>query len=67
MATLWISVCDECGREARRLIEMDHRLYCSRECYVTACKRLFDERWLTALTTSETIPSKPKVAVSKVA
>ncbi|MCI0411960.1 hypothetical protein L0222_04055 [bacterium] len=69
MATLTIMVCDECGKEARRLIEINHGVYCSRECYLTFCKRLFDLRWIQALRSSQTPEAirKSKTRISKVA
>jgi len=66
MATLTIVLCDECGREARRVVEIDGRLYCGRECYLTACKRLFDRRWFETLRTGEST-QKPKMIAPKVA
>jgi hypothetical protein len=69
MATLTVSVCDECGKEARRLIEINHGVYCSRECYLSFCKRLFDFHWIQALRPSlppEAI-RKSKIRISKIA
>jgi len=49
MATLTITVCDECRKEARRLIKIGDGVYCSRECYLAVCKRVFDSNWMEAL------------------
>ena len=59
MANLTIQTCDECRKEARRLLKIDNHLYCSRDCYLTACKRLFDSMWFQELKKqSESVPPK---------
>lgn len=49
MGKTTIRVCDECRKEARRLIKIGDGLYCSRECYLAMCKRVFDSNWMEAL------------------
>ena len=59
MATVTKRVCDECGKEGRRLIELDQRLYCSRNCFLSVCKRRFDGLWMQQLqTTQSPLPVK---------
>lgn len=65
MATLTVLSCDECGKETRRVVEIEDHLYCSRDCYLTACKRYFDQRWFEMLRTGES-DLKPKVVTPKV-
>jgi hypothetical protein len=49
MANLQIQTCDECRKESPRLLNLENRLYCSRDCYLVACKRLFDSMWFDKL------------------
>jgi hypothetical protein len=70
MATITYQACDECSDRGPRLIELNNRLYCSRECYLRACKRIFDSRWLEMLNHSkdkETETESKKVLLSKIA
>ena len=53
MASITYQACDECGDRGTRLIELDGRIYCSRDCYLIACKRIFDARWIELLKASE--------------
>ena len=69
MATLTFTVCDECRKETKRLIRIDHSHYCCRDCYLAACKRLFDLHWLAMLedSSSDERIHKTKRNLSRVA
>ena len=70
MANISYQACDECGDRGSRLIELDNRIYCSRDCYLMACKRIFDSRWMELLKASEEkeVETKSKrVLFSKIA
>jgi hypothetical protein len=60
MATVNFQACDECGDGGPRLVELDNRIYCSRDCYLTACKRIFDARWMELLKSSEKTSTSTK-------
>ena len=70
MATLTFQACDECGDRGPRLVELDNRIYCSRDCYLTACKRIFDARWMDLLKSSEkdeSVTKTKKLLLSRIA
>jgi hypothetical protein len=61
-------VCAECQAISHKSLEVDGRLYCSRDCYLAFCKRVFDAKWIEMLahhenkSTNLTLVKPPKIA-----
>jgi len=58
MAMVSFLACDECGQAVRKSVDLDGRVYCSRDCYLKYCKRVFDMRWMKMLATRELPPAR---------